>query len=302
MISGISVKHWYHTGEVIATEITVARELLNVGVHTGDTTWWHRTVHRGPVTRQAMYDTVAESCKKCQGGYIMQDGLCARHRAVKGLMVLMTPSDGDFWDPMAKNGMMKQKRLNIRLWPTRGFEGSFRNEMSAVLLADAFATSWDVKKCMSSMAKKQVLWVARHLLITSGMIDLRTPPDKRGAGCRCISPFFHIPSSARSFQKRYSFSLARKIGSGNFGLIQSDPILLVFPDTSLRCGVRRHSGLGHQGRCHLRQCFLARKDWLVWLEGCWPTKICFFFSMFQQATTKHGANIFRFTRENIGGI
>lgn len=24
----------------------------------------------------AMYDTVAESCKKCQGGYIMQDGLC----------------------------------------------------------------------------------------------------------------------------------------------------------------------------------------------------------------------------------
>ena len=37
------------------------------------------------------------------------------------------------------------------------FLGSFRNDMSAVLLADAFAISWDVKKCMSSMAKKQVL-------------------------------------------------------------------------------------------------------------------------------------------------
>lgn len=115
------------------------------------------------------------------------------------------------------------------LW---GFEGSFRNEMSAVLLADAFATSWDVKKCMSSMAKKQVLWVARHLLITSGMIDLRTPTDKRGAGCRCISPFFHIPSSARSFQKRYSFSLARKIGSiREFRVdpIWSNPFCRFFP-------------------------------------------------------------------------
>ena len=123
--------------------------------------------------------------------------------------------------------------------------------------------------------------------------------------CR-VSVYFALLSYTK-LSKKFSKAIFFQLGQENwlrefFGLIQSDPILSVFPDTSLRCGVRRHSGLGHQGRCHLRQCFLARKDWLVWLEGCWPTKICFFFSMFQQATTKHGANIFRFTRENIGGI
>ena len=68
--------------------------------------------------------------------------------------------DGDFWDPARQPwSMMKQIFGYIFGYDLLMgiFLGSFRNDMSAVLLADAFATSWDVKKCMSSMAKKQVL-------------------------------------------------------------------------------------------------------------------------------------------------